>query len=1117
MEQLPGDATAERCFEESHDTALCLIPPPQLWGPVNALRSLNDEKFTKWPPHITLVYPFVTPEALPDVAEALCRNKIGSLDDDISINLEEAGFFHIVDEQVKHLSELRDQIHRFLGRPRGREYRPHLTLAQSEDTQASWHQFLLEKARLLTPLVWHTRQLAVMIRDPVSPNSAGASRPMRLWGYIDLASHSLVRDAATLAAIPSLPVGASLPRPQATFHHNGVNMSWEPLSDSITNADIEPTPLNRLVIASYNVLAEFDWPASSSRYPALVGNILSERASADILVLQEVTDQFLSFLLADSNIRSQYPYTTHGPPDQHGIAPLPSHLNTVVLSKLPFQWEYLRSFKHKGFGILEFPTVQTGGPSESPLKPLVLAACHLSRGLTDAALATKRDEIKKLVEYLNSSFPQHPWVLAGDFNLASSSHTIDQALKKGEISEKGLECLEEIEAIVSKAGLQDTWLVSRVGPGESSSTTGSHESNLGLYEGEQGATFDPISNSLAAASIGAGGSRPQRYDRILVTKSAQLQPYGFNMFGQVMDANEITSQDPASDHWGIRCLLVPSPPNAGVESSSNSKFQGISLRKAALTLGSFDELKDSLVSNGQFPTASDAELRQEAIALLQRTLLENDTTAAEAEKRSHVQLVLIPVGSFGLGVWTSLSDIDCLCVGNISSKTFFSLAVQKLKKASTSGIKILRRVMANTGTMLELEIHGIRFDLQYCAAAAIAQGYPDVLKRPASDPVFSLPVQSIAKLKPARDLVYLRRSIPDMTKYRVAHLFIKAWAQSRASSASISTVNALASELTRAAALLSQDGMTWSKFLGLELSGTPSSLIEKGAADFLDSYRTYIKISARYWGSSQQKGRKYLGWLESRFISILVDISRKTLGLVPRIWPARFIDEDQTSGTSDENSELSACYLIGLKWVDSIADKSATSQAAAEGNIRVILQEFESRVQKSDKYYDSENCWMSASIMRRSSLGPVRLAPGQLYEYDGTDTDLDDDDESDLEEGNEPESEAYVSKKDSRSLKTGASKSTSESSKPAGAGKLRSAVDAMNRIRWDSGMDSSDYLVGYEDRFLGAQEKALDNWRTEQTDEEFIPQHRILYFRRKSDGAIVWDRRTRVDTIFGSG
>lgn len=732
MEQLPVGATAERPFAESHDTALCLIPPPQSWGPINALRSLNDEKFTKWPPHITLVYPFVTPEALSDVTEALCQHKIASQDEDISISLEEAGVFSHrrrstvfirpkPGQQVNRLSELRDQIHRFLGWPKGRDYRPHLTLAQSEDSQASWHQFLLEKARLLTPLTWHTHQLAIMIRDPQSPNSTAASRPMRLWGYIDLISQSVVRDPTTLAAIPPLPVDISLPRPQATFHHDGVNMSWEPLSNSTTNADAEPTQLNRLVIASYNVLAEFDWPPNSSRYPALVDNILSERASADILVLQEVTDQFLSFLLSNSNIRSQYPYATHGPPDQHGVAPLSSHLNIVVLSKLPFRWEYLPSFKHKGFGILKFPTVRTGGPSDSAPKPLVLAACHLSRGLTDAALATKRDEVKRLTEYLNSSFPQHPWIVAGDFNLASSSHTIDQALQKGEISQKGLECLEEIEATVSKAGLQDAWLLSRVGPGESSSTTGNHESDLGLYEGEQGATFDPISNTLAAASVGAGGNRPQRYDRILVTKSAQLQPHGFNMFGQAMDASGSISQSPASDHWGIRCLLMLSPSSVGVNIPSSSKFQEINLRKAALTWGSFEELKASLVSNGQFPSASDAELRQEAVALLQRTLLENDA-ADEAEKRSQVQLVLIPVGSFGLGVWTSLSDIDCLCVGNISSKTFFSLAVQKLKKASTNGIKILRRVMANTGTMLELEIRGIKFDLQYCAAAAIAQG-----------------------------------------------------------------------------------------------------------------------------------------------------------------------------------------------------------------------------------------------------------------------------------------------------------------------------------------------------------------------------------------------------------
>ncbi|KAL7821129.1 hypothetical protein V8C26DRAFT_392584 [Trichoderma gracile] len=1212
MDQSLAEAPAGQSFEASHDTALCLIPPPQLWDPINTLRSLNDEKFKKWPPHVTLVYPFAMPEALPEVTEALCRSHLEPQDDDISISLEEPGVFSHrrrsktvfiqpnPGPDVDRLTDLRDRILRFLGWPKGRDYRPHMTLAQSEDDATSWHQFLLEKARLLTPVTWRNHQLAIMIRDSASKGS-GASRPMRVWGYIDLASRTLVRDSAALAAIPRLPADASLPRPKATFCFNEGRELWEPLEGPITDVVAEATLPTHLVIASYNVMAEFDWPPTSSRYPALVGNILSERASADILVLQEVTDHFLSFLLEDLNIRSQYPYATHGPPHQHGLGPLPSHSNVVVLSKLPFQWEHLPGVqKHKGFAILQFPTVRMGDPSNSPSLPLVLAACHLSKGLTDAALATKRDEIKRLVQHLGSSFPQHPWVVAGDFNLASSSRTLDIALEKGDVTEKGLELLREIEATVSRAGLQDAWLASRLGPGESSSTSRAQGSLVDLYEGEQGATFDPLPNPLAAASSRLDGARPQRYDRILITEAAPFRPRGFNMFGQVTDPKGDDFQTLASDHWGIRCLLVASPESAAAVSPSNSNFQAISLHKAGVTLGSFEQLKGCLVSSGQFPAPADAELRNEAIALLQATLLETDTESAGNGTRSQVQLVVIPVGSFGLGVWTSSSDVDCLCVGNISSRTFFALAIQKLRKAAANGIKILRRVMANTGTMLELDIHGIKFDLQYCSAAAIAQGYPEVFKRPSSDPIFTLPLQSLAKLKPARDLFYLRRSIPDMTKYRVAHLFIKAWAKSRglyvakfgllggihitsmlvpickalanepeaastadiitsffrhystfdwatgvvydpfyhtdlryhrtfreplcllgwhgpslntASSASVSTVNALASELSRAVTLLSREGMTWGKFLAVEQSESPpSSLLDKGAADFLASYRSYIKISARYWGSSQQKGRKYLGWLESRLISILVDISRKTPGIVPRIWPARFTDEEPSSSTEVENPELAACYLIGLKRDDTIADESAA--ATAEGAIRVILQEFESRIQKSDKYFDPEHCWMSASILRRSGLGPVQLAPEQLYDYDSGDTDIDSDDEDDSDdiEHNEADGDTLASNKDARVAKPATSQV-----KPPGAGKLRTAVDALNRIRWDPGMDSGDYVVGYEDRFLGAQEKALDSWRTEQTDEEFIPQHRILYFKRKSDGAVVWDRRSRVDAIFGSG
>lgn len=56
---------------------------------------------------------------------------------------------------------------------------------------------------------------------------------------------------------------------------------------------------------------------------------------------------------------------------------------------------------------------------------------------------------------------------------------------------------------------------------------------------------------------------------------------------------------------------------------------------------------------------------------------------------------------------------------------------------------------------------------------------------------------------------------------------------------------------------------------------------------------------------------------------------------------------------------------------------------------------------------------------------------------------------------------------------------------------------------------------------MGAKEKNLEKWKTEQTDEEFIPQHRILYFKKKGGydgkGELVWERMTRMDRIFGSG
>lgn len=236
--------------------------------------------------------------------------------------------------------------------------------------------------------------------------------------------------------------------------------------------------------------------------------------------------------------------------------------------------------------------------------------------------------------------------------------------------------------------------------------------------------------------------------------------------------------------------------------------------------------------------------------------------------------------------------------------------------------------------------------------------FPDVMKRPSTDPVFSLPPSTLSKLKPLRDLCYLRRSIPDMAQYRAAHLLLREWAKDRGlygarlgllgsvhlsvmlvpickafahnsgsvtvgdvlvsffhhyarfdwtqhavfdpffhgtlkyhrsfreplcllgwhgpnlnttANASVPTVKALATELRRAESLLSQESMTWDQFFGPGPGDIDSGRsLSHGAVDFLRSHKNFVRIDLHYWGSSSTAGPRFVGWLESRCVMLLV-------------------------------------------------------------------------------------------------------------------------------------------------------------------------------------------------------------------------------------------------------
>lgn len=654
--------------------------------------------------------------------------------DPSSISLTEADVFTHKNSNTLHLrpsrgSDTDNKIMRManaardaIGRPLNGDFNPHMTIAQSEDASSDSHKFLQEKVRLLAPVEWESTTLAILVRNKTtSSESLEDSSEMRLWGFLEFGQPTPRRpnEIQRLHQSADDEQATTSPSPQPTYSFSESTQNWTRYRAVQDEQHISSTQLDRLIVASYNVLANFEWPPSSERYPGLIKNILSKRAASDILVLQEVADSFLVPLLADPEVRTRYPYSSQGPPNQSEIGPLPSLLNVVVLSKFPFCWSHLRSNrKHKSAAVATFPSLKDCGTHQG--RDLVLAACHLSQGLVDGAVNAKKAEFQGLLEHLSTHFENHPWVIAGDFNLSTSVYTLDMARQRQDLSSKSYNYLRNFNPMLAEHGIQDAWLISKILSGESSDPTGKPRSLEDLHEGEQGATFDPLSNVLAVKMVGSGlNNRPQRYDRILVNDHLRPRPRRFNMFGTGSN-DPINNQlaEVFSDHWGIRCLLeIPTTLNADARALSGA---AIHICRGSPELGGFEGIKKQLGLRGVLPSNEDGLRRSKAIRLLEQVLqCEGSRQPTQGSSRKGPRMLLVPVGSFAMGNWTVSSDVDCLCIGEISSRTFFSLATQRLRKSAFEGIAILRRVKATSGTMLELDIQGIKFDLQYCSAPSI--------------------------------------------------------------------------------------------------------------------------------------------------------------------------------------------------------------------------------------------------------------------------------------------------------------------------------------------------------------------------------------------------------------
>ncbi|KLJ13054.1 hypothetical protein EMPG_11981 [Blastomyces silverae] len=1261
MADLTESPRATSLTLNAHQTALCIIPPTPLVEDVNRLRALYDQAFDKWPAHVNLIYPFVSIDRLP-AAVGLIQSNLSSWLTEVentpfNVRLNKPGHFtqrqgNIVylapDESdgVLNLSDFRNAILKGFKLPANeqqRGYQPHLTIGQSKANDDNARDYLLSKAKLLPPIEWGLGQLAIMVRE-----KAGNTRRMKLWGTIDLdeaATFNQIVDtpqdmeqgrdgsktSSTSPTSSELPLqdlhstserGGSGAESRITYMFSADAGIWTPAEANGAPEDEEQIP-GALTVSSYNVLVDSIYPPATDRYQILLQTLLSKTSTADVLVLQEVSDSFLAYILGHDAIRTTYPFATHGPPDQKGIGPLPSIRNVVALSRSNFTWSWLPlGTNHKGAVILALSDI--GEMDESGFAPTIIAGVHLSSGLFDYAVAARKQQLQKLSNFLSANYTNNPKVIAGDFNMTTSTITHEEAAERKSISPRSIETLPVLETILQYAGYGDSWSVAHTKIRDMMSPARLERDFTQLYDGEQGATFDPLENSLAAiSSDSTANPRPHRYDRILFSKD-DLRVTGFNMFGfpveRIDEATGNIERQFPSDHWGIRASLEFNP-NGGEDVDP---FESMPLY-AKLAHSNFDNpagLKVCLADKSIFPSSEDAEKRKAAFSLLKNLIQHGSLPESGKGKeidQPRLSIVITTVGSYGLGVWTDSSDVDCLCVGSISSKVFFELALQRLRKGAEWGVKILRKVKATTGTMLELEINGVKFDLQYCPAAAVAERWLEVPHLPRSSPLFDLALLPQMKLQPYRDQAYLQRTIPNPATFRLLHRIIKAWAQNRgiysskfgylggihitlmlsrvmkllppvpansaadilctffshygnfnwkegilydpsfhknppwyhhrmpgvgmvilthhtpvmnvARSASIPSTRTIVDEMRRADNLISEGNTSWAELVGI-VPKTGKTSLSISADEFLRSYNSYIKINVQYWGLSLAKGSSLVGWLESRCLVLLADLHRKFPDIQTRIWPARFTqNEDHDDSTPvQEEREYQGCYLIGLTKADHATDPTRTlsksDRKRAHDRLQVSMDQFTSTIRNDKKYFDSASAWVDVSHVKQDNLGPLNLDDRDWGDYIIQDNDFDDsdseDDDSDiyLEDGDDDaDADDDEATTESDLLPSVKKKNTHKSTTkpPVSSAKLRPASDILSRLRWDPSLHGTEYIIGYEDRFLGAKEISLDRWKSEQTDEEFIPQHRILYFKRKEDGRVVWDREARRDEIFGSG
>lgn len=302
----------------------------------------------------------------------------------------------------------------------------------------------------------------------------------------------------------------------SSYRYAPASEQWVPVFEASTpplnSAQLPERSLEALKIVTYNVLNDM---LDHERFDRVL-HVLVE-ASADVVLLQEVTNEFLQAVLQHPFLQATGYYLTQTQwwgVNDHGLR---------VLSRFPIVQTVISKSQRQLGAVVKVETER----SDSPFYVKLLNV-HLTSRYHEVDEYTEKQGISKRTHQVECALAainfQHSRdtlpMVAGDFNFAD-----------------GTEEAEVLGELLKQYNMVDAWNEKLVHSGAEAGT-------------DDGFTFNPATNELSAER--ARHKEPRRIDRILLSNYSNRKQFKVQEMVLIGNSHEPT---PPSDHYGLSLTL----------------------------------------------------------------------------------------------------------------------------------------------------------------------------------------------------------------------------------------------------------------------------------------------------------------------------------------------------------------------------------------------------------------------------------------------------------------------------------------------------------------------------------------------------------------------------------